>query len=440
MLKNTKKSLFHIMFISALFVFNGCGDIENSDENTVGANFVSAEVIDDINASVMLQVIKSAINPYATNAFGYKAVKIHYNTTVQDGSTVLASGLLVIPSATDAYKQYLTSLGKTYSISMICDNHGTIFTDAEAPTNVEVHNGMPDYSVAVLMAGYAGFAAIMPDYVGYGTSHGKNHPYILEKGSAQASLDMIKASVKYMTDNGVLFNGQLYVTGYSEGGYVAMSLAKDIEENHFSEFTLTGVAPMAGPYDVKGLGDIEIDASHIMVYPAFLAYLADAYSQGYSDISLSDVVKETNTTMFHSLFDGSKTNVEIHYALGLTVNYGFGSYPANALFKDSFIADYQSSDTNVFKTRLAQNNVNDWTPKTRMNLIHCVEDEIIPFSMSQGAYDNFIANGVSSSDLTLSPIPTSYLTDTSSSFVHANCGSTAYGVAVTWFDSIRGGN
>ncbi|MBU1658570.1 lipase family protein [bacterium] len=438
----TKGSISFIMLLSLIF-FSGCGDTENTGANIVGNNIVSAEIIDDINTSVMLSVIKASINPAATNAFGYKAVKIHYNTSNQEGKSVTASGLLVIPSASDAYKQYLASLGKAYSISMICDNHGTIFTDAEAPTNVEVTNGMPDYSVAVLMSGYAGFAAILPDYVGYGNSDSENHPYILKNASAQSSLDMIKASVRYMTDNNILFNGQLFISGYSEGGHTAMALAKEIQENHSSEFALKGVAPMAGPHDVEGLGNIEINATRTMLYPAFLAYLADSYSQAYSDVVLSDLVNETNTTMFHSLFDGSKSNVEIHAALGLTINYGFAAYNANVLFEDSFITDYQNNVNNSFRVRLAQNSVNNWTPNVRMNLIHCAEDEIIPFSMSQGAYDNFIANGVSSSNVTLTSIPTIALAqqvDSTHPFVHANCGNEAYGAAVTWFDSIRQGN
>ncbi|MBU0720857.1 lipase family protein [bacterium] len=443
MVKYLKLGYVYALSLSVLVFFSACGDMENTGSNVVGNNLIKATLLEDVNTSTMLSVVKASINPAATNAFGYKAVKIDYETTNQSGNSITASGLLVIPSASDAYKQYLATLGKTYSISMICDNHGTIFTEAEAPTNVEVTNGLPDYSIAVLMTGYAGFAAVLPDYTGYGSSDAQNHPYILKDASAKASLDMIKASVRYMTDNNVLFNGQLYVSGYSEGGYTAMALAKEIEENHASDFTLKGVAPMAGPHNVEALGDIEIDANRTMLYPAFLAYLADSYSQAYSDIALSDLVNETNTTMFHSLFDGSKTNVEIHAALGLTVNYGFAAYDANVLFKDSFISDYSNNLNNSFRVRLNENNVNNWTPKARMNLIHCAEDEIIPFSMSQGAYDNFITNGVSSTNITLTSIPTAALTqqqDASHPFIHANCGNDAYGVAVGWFDSIRQGN
>lgn len=448
MFKSIKHSSRYIVSLSIVALLGACGSNGNEGVNSVedgSSQLVSAKVIEDVNTSTMLQVVQSAIDPTATNAFGYKAVKITYNTVGQDDKPVVASGLLVLPTPSDAYKAYLASVGKAFSVSMLCDNHGTVFTNAEVPSNVEVTNGLPDYSLAVLMTGVAGFAAILPDYIGYGDSNDVSHPYILEKASARASLDMIKASMKYMSDNHVLLNYQLYVSGYSEGGYIAMSLAQEIEKNFASNVNLKGVAPMAGPHDLVALGNIEIDASHIMVYPAFLGYLADSYSYYFSDIELSELVNEPDTVLFHSLFDGSKSNVAIHTSLGLVTDAraGFNQHTADALFKTSFIDDYKN-DLNTglaFKNKLKENSVYDWTPTTKMNLIHCVDDEIIPFSMSQTAYDKFIANGASTSNVTLTPIPTSIIPAASATdpFVHGRCGQTAYGAAVQWFDAIRQG-
>ena len=442
MFKDIKNKTISLALISTLAIFSGCSDIENTGENVVGNNFVSAEVIDDINASTMLSVVNTTLDPTATNAFGYKAVKINYNTEDEAGNSVEASGLLVIPTATDAYQAYRASIGEVpFSVSMICDNHGTIFTDAEAPSNVERKNGIPDYPLAVSMTGYAGFAGVYPDYIGYGASKDEEHPYMIKKSSARASLDMIRASVRYMTDNNIAFNSQLYISGYSQGGFTAMALAQEIEENHNDEFTLKALAPMAGPHDLEALGTIELDASHTMVYPAFLAYLADSYSNTYSDINLSDLVNTADTTAYNTLFSGSSDAVTIQMSLGLTTNYGFGAYTADSLFNSSIIDDYQNNLNTgaTIKTRFAENSTYNWTPKTKVNLIHCSEDEIIPFSMSQKAYDTFIENG--STDVTLTPLPTSIIDEATAlnPFVHSRCGTTAYGAAVQWFAAIRSG-
>ena len=426
--------------VSFTVLLSGCGGGGNSGANAVGNNLVSSEVLDDINASYMLNIIKAKIDANATNAFAYKAVRITYSTTNIKGEVVNASGLLVVPTPTDAYKSYLASIGKSFSISAVCDNHGTIFLDSESPTKVE--EALHYYPTALLMSGYAGFAFIAPDYLGFGDSKGEVHPYVMKK-STQASLDMIRASVRYMTDNNILYNGQLYLSGYSEGGYVTMALAKEIQDKYSSEFKLKGVAPMAGPYDIKALADADLQTNTPMVYPAFLAEIASSYSKAY-DINISDMVVKPDVFNSVDLFGGDYDSVPIHVALGLTDvangDYGFNTHYANELFKDSFIDDYFNNPNNELKKQFEQNSVYDWTPKMKMNIIHCVDDEIIPFTISsQKAYSQMSANGATT--VTLSPIPTSVIPAATATapFVHQRCGSVAYGVATKWFSDIRSG-
>jgi predicted esterase len=442
--KTIKNSSKYIVSLSIVALLSACGSSSNEGANSVpsgDSQLVSAVVVEDVNTATMLQVIQANIDPSATNAFGYKAVKITYNTLGQNDEPVVASGLLVIPTASDAYKAYLASVGTSFSVSMICDNHGTIFTNAEAPSNVEVANGLPDSSVAVLMTGFAGFAAILPDYIGYGDSNDVAHPYILKKASARASLDMIKASIKYMNDNHIVLNYQLFVSGYSEGGYNAMALAQEIEKSFSTSVNLKGVAPMAGPYNVTDLANIEIDATRTMRFPAFLAYLADSYAYYYDDLSLSDITVK-DASIVDPLFSGAYDAVPIHVGLGLangTTDFGFYTHTADELFQTSFINDYQNNLNTPIRARFEENNLDNWTPKSKINLIQCVDDEIIPFSESQNTYDKFLANGV---DVTLTGLPTAILTqqvDATHPFVHANCGTTAYGAAVKWFADIRSG-
>ncbi len=439
-MKRVLRLLLLSIAVSFTVLLSGCGGGGNSGANAVGNNLVSSEVLDDINASYMLNIIKAKIDANATNAFAYKAVKITYTTTNMRGEVVNASGLLVIPTPTDAYKSYLASIGKSFSISAVCDNHGTIFLDSEAPTKVE--EAQHYYPTALLMSGYAGFAFIAPDYLGFGDSKGEVHPYIMKK-SAQASLDMIRASIGYMTDNGILFNGQLYLSGYSEGGYVAMALAKEIQDKYSSEFKLMGVAPMAGPYDIKALADADLQTNTPMVYPAFLAEIAYSYSKAY-DINISDMVVKPDVFNNVPLFGGDYDSVPIHVALGLADvangDYGFNTHYANELFKSTFIDDYFSNANNELKIEFEQNSVYDWIPTMKMNIIQCVDDEIIPFAISsQETYNQMLANGATT--VSLSPIPTSYIPAATATapFVHQRCGSVAYGVATKWFSDIRSG-
>ncbi len=447
MIKTIQKSTKYLLTLSLVAFVSACGVDGNQGKNSVedgSAQLVSAALIDDVNASVMLQYVKGGIDANATNAFEYKAVKISYNTVGQDGKAVVASGLLTIPTPTPAYAAYRAATNQVpFTVSMLCDNHGTIFLNSEAPTNVEVSNGVPDYKPAILITGRAGFAGIYPDYIGFGDSNTTVHPYILKKAAAQSAVDMIKASMKYMQEHSVILNHQLYITGYSEGGYNAMATAQSIEDGTLPTVNLMGVAPMAGPYNVEDLGNIELNATRKMAYPAFLADLAYSYTHYYNDVNLSDIAIPP-LSKFQFAFDGLHDTVPINIILGLgavdangtVTDYGFYTHTANALFKDTFISDYQNNVNNIMRQKFVENNLDNWVPKSKMNLIQCLDDDIIPFSESNNTYNKFKAAGA---DVTLTPIPTTSITR-KLPFIHADCGPTAYGAAVRWFAGIRSGD
>ena len=411
--------------VIALF-FTACQNSNDTSENIDNTgDIVDTKILNEVNASTNLAYIQANIIPNALDAFAYKSIKIKYRTKDEQDNDVIASGVLVYPEITQAF-----------SVPLVLDNHGTIFLNAEAPSSAITTSGTGIQALATSMVGLAGFAVAFPDYLGYGDSSDKNHPYILKKSSAKVSIDMLRAAKRYMTDHNIKNNGDIYISGYSEGGYVAMATAKEIEANYSDEFTVKALAAMAGPYDLAGLADKEIEATTNMEDPAFLAYLASSYSIAYDDIDLQDITVEQNTTKFNSLFDGNKNATQIHIALGLTNGNGYRSYRLNALFQNSFINDYKNNINNSFKRHLEQNSVYDWKPNMKVNLIHCIDDEIIPISLAQTAYDKFIANGDTNATITFTEIPSSALSQPVTS-THAQCGNMAYRKAIKWFMKIR---
>jgi len=426
-----RSTKFLLSAASALLLLSGCGSDSDS------GNLSSSEVIENIPDAVMLQVIQSESDSNASIAFGYKAVKLTYTTTTPDGREVKASGVLVIPIANDAVKSQFP--GGVYPISVVVDNHGTIFKDSDAPSNMEVKDGMPNLPTAVLFTGYAGFATVMPDYLGYGASKGETHPYIM-KYSAQASIDMLKAAEKYLKDNNYTVTNDVYITGYSEGGYVAMEMAKEMQENNTS-YTIKAAAPMAGPYDIEKLGVYDLNDSNKMVFPAFLADIADSYSKIYN-YDISKIVEKPEVFINYDLFGGDYDTVAIHYYLGLTDlahgDYGFYTHYPHELFQKAFLDDFETNPDNMLRKKLSENTNYAWAPKFPVNLINCEDDEIIPYVIAQEA--NATMNAMGAPSVTLTGIPSSELPPaTQESFlVHQRCGNPAYKAAVQFFYTIRG--
>jgi len=248
-----------------------------------------------------------------------------------------------------------------------------------------------------------------------------------------------------MQDTGVPLNNDLYISGYSEGGYTAMATAQSVEEGAIANVNLVGVVSMAGPHFIDGMGDEIIDTDYTMPFPALIAYLADSFAYYNDDIVLSDIILEQDTTKYHALFDGSNSIVEVHAALGLTANDGYSTYNVSSIFQESFINDYQENFNNSLKTHFAENKSysDAWIPKTKINLIHCIDDEIVPFSMSENAYTELSARGadiklsaIASEDIDINS-PLLQIAKNSLSFVHEQCMITSYLSAYKWLDGIK---
>ncbi len=363
----------------------------------------------------------------------YRAVKLEYPLHVKD-KTVIASALLSIPLVSDS------------NLSLICDEHGTYFNNERVPTNKEQNNSVY-YPNANKISGSNKFIGIFPDYLGYGSSHKKvAHPYIIAHENAMDAYSAIEAALEYLQENNISYNKEnLFVTGYSEGGYNAMATAKEIEESNATNqnFTLKAFAPMAGPYDIQKMAENALKVDYTMPYPAILGYIAFSYG-AYYDENLTKILNSTNTneaevtTLYTNLNDslyGVSINKALLNATGL-FDLGVANHKSSDLFKSSFLTAYSNGssvdEVKNLKSAFHANNIYDWKPKTKVNLVQCSDDDIIPYSMSEEAYNKFVANG---SDVTLTPLTST--TDLTHPSHHLNCEPKAYDKAIEWFKSLE---
>ncbi len=445
-MRQIQKSLLLSVLTTTLFI--GCGDFGNEDKNSA-LNFndvkivsISQEPLIEINASTNQNILAGSINsgltptdPNYKTAFGIKSYKIVYTTTDDNGSDINASGLVTVPVPTKAFLDYLSSIGKTYSMSIISDQHGTIFKDSDAPTTslgglgtfiqTIMQGGQPQSTpIPFLMSAVGGFITVQPDYIGYGASKGF-HPYLLEKSSANAVVDLIKSTVKFASDANLPFNGQLFLSGYSEGGYVTMAAAKEIEKNH-PLINLMGVAPMAGPYDLNATAMGVLNPSLTeMDRPDFIGGIINSYATVYG-LDLINILNEPYATTLPTLYDGNKSGDEIRVDLTSSLN---------DFFKLEYRTNFLIDQNNSLRKAFIENTPLNWTPKSKMKLLHCQNDEVISSQLSQIAYAKLTANGSNSVELQLlTTIPDGTLPS-----VHVACATQTYPIAIDWFNKIRTG-
>jgi len=401
-----------IATVTPLLLIVGCGDLsEPSNEKVIGG-----EIVVEFSAKMMKQtLIDKGVADENSTVFGYKAYKIPYTTTDEEGNEVVASGLFVIPTGMPTA---ISQIG----LSMVSDDHGTIFANADAPTVIAENNGIPD-GAPIILTSLGGFATLQPDYIGFGDSQEHYHPFILKKSLATATIDFIKKVKDFAQKNEIKLNQQLFLTGYSEGGYAALSTLQQIESQ--GEMSVAMTAPMAGPYDLNRTA-FGVLSSQTLSVPSFMAEIGYAYAKAY-DKEITEIINEPYASKLPTLVDGSIDRFAIDKELTTTTT------GANGLFTPQFVGDFFANPNNWFREAVVENSLHTWVPNSAVRLIHCQGDDVIPYGISQITEGTMKALGAT--NVALIPVETTMGLD--HNVTHGECGSLAYSIATKIFSDIR---
>jgi len=408
------------------FWWSGCGSSLDAPDNEKTAN---SQLVVDMPANMILKSLMDRNTTGIdenTTVFGYKAYKIEYETVDEQGMPVTASGLMVVPTdngvkEADAQKlAYMQSKG----LSLVSDSHGTIFADIEAPT-VAAEATLEPQGAPVIFTSLAGFVTLQADYIGFGSSADHYHPYLLKKSSAAATVDFIKAAKKFAKEKGIPLNGQLFVTGYSEGGYVALAALQFLEEEGEP---VALAAPMAGPYMLDQMA-MAVLASEELPIPSFMANVAYAYALSYEH-PVSELINEPYASTLPELLDGSLTREEIDARL---------PHVTSELFTSEVITNVVEVNRSYwFNQALFGNSTAYWGPQTTVKLVHCLGDDVVPYAMSEGTA-NVMKQRLGARDVEAIPVEIAVTKDptTPVRWGHVECAPYAYGVTAKIFSDVR---
>ncbi|MEP2026055.1 MAG: alpha/beta hydrolase [Reichenbachiella sp.] len=297
-----------------------------------------------------------------------KIYELEYKTQYL-GEEIIASGLVTFPDTSEP-------------MPMLSFQHGTMVGHDEAPT---VNR---DYTLLSNLAS-AGYIFLIPDFIGFGSSSEVLHPYYHADLTANSILDMVQAAEELAKQEGFDFNGDLYLAGYSEGGFATMAAHKAYEEHPIDGIKLIASAPASGGYDVKGMQEyfFSLDTYH---QPFYLAYVAMSYFSTYSDwtLSLSDMFNEPYATDIPKYFDGSYSGGDINDKLTNDVN---------ELLTETFLDEVDTNDKfDELNDAFEENSLDAWVPEIRMIMYHGDADITVPYQNSVDAYENMITLGTSS--------------------------------------------
>ena len=252
-------------------------------------------------------------------ACGVDFYYIRFWTVGAVGETTESSGALMVPTG--------AAPACSGPRPIVLYGHGTQFErsfNIADPTAFTTTNA----EGAVVAATFAaqGYIVVAPNYAGYDISTLGYHPFL---NAAQQSGEMIDALAAARAALPTTFaastsdNGQLFVTGYSAGGHVAMATQRALEA---AGTPATAAAPMSGPYALEALFDAVVTGHVDLGSTLFAPLVTTSYQRAYANVytTPSDFYSATYVTGIDTLMP---TTVMPYTAL-----YTQGKLPELALF------------------------------------------------------------------------------------------------------------
>jgi alpha/beta superfamily hydrolase len=168
---------------------------------------------------------------------------IQYATVGGANEATTASGTLMVP----------TGLGAdcTGARPIVLYAHGTTTDRAFNMANLQ---NAETLFLAALFAS-KGYIVVAPNYAGYDTSTLPYHPYLIADQESKDMIDALTAArtaLPFASATLTEDSGQLFITGYSQGGYVAMATHRAMQA---AGMKVTASAPMSGPYALAAFVD-----------------------------------------------------------------------------------------------------------------------------------------------------------------------------------------
>lgn len=298
--------------------------------------------------------VKNAVDMYAVT---YKGLWL-------DSSFILAKGVLYVPH-----------VNKPAAEMVYC--HGTRIS-------IDQSYGIDDLEQLVCMMHAAdGYIGMFPFYYGLGGGE-KEHVYQDAWTEAMATIYMIKACRELYPSLQLSTSGQLFITGYSQGGHAALATHKFLESGAFPDVKLTASSPMSGAYDMTG----EQSKTMFRHYdrPHYLPYLILSYQYAYKlwPGDVYDVFKSPYKELIQEIF-----------AQPRAVDYGkmdeiLPKVPKDML-KEEVVEIFKTDSCFDFTCKLRENGLKNWAPKAPTQLCACYGDNEVMYHNTEEAYKSLRA-------------------------------------------------
>jgi len=297
-------------------------------------------------------VYKTMVMLYRHTHKHYVTFPVAYWSADPQGDSLLVSGRVYLPK-----RRYLNGI--------VLANHYTITSDVEAPSN------MLSMESVLAMKGYA---VILPDYVGYGLSRDEVHPYLHWRSAARTAVDLLNCMPALLAHYGYSYPKDVVISGYSQGGAVALGVARMLEEMD-TDWTIRKLYAGAGPYDPAATYVYSVE-SDTMGIPAAIPLIVMGLSDAYGlEFNLADYFLEPLLSHYDEWVLSKEYTVK-------QINDLMGSIVMSELMTPEAL-DMDSPLAWMLYEMLSWNSNVGYDLQSPAYFLHSLDDEVVPLINSE---------------------------------------------------------
>ena len=306
--------------IASSLLLAGCND---DDNERVVSDTTTVKTIGSFTATQVNTQFGLNTTATPTAKCDIKIEKVSYRTVGAAGERTNATAALMLPSGDSADCQgdrpvllyaHGTTTDKGYDFAQV----GNIKNPAVGEANLIAANFAAQ-----------GYIVVAPNYAGYDESNLDYHPYLV---ADQQATDMVDAldSARSIIERKKRANdanyskiddsGKLFLSGYSQGGHVAMATARKLEQQGKP---ITAMAPASGPYALAAFGDFIFAGNVNLGATRFAPLLAIGLQKKYPNIYSSR----------SEIFSADYANTQFPSLLSFEELVAAGQLPGFALFE-----------------------------------------------------------------------------------------------------------
>jgi hypothetical protein len=210
------------------------------------------------------------------------------------GETTESSGALMVPTG--------AAPACSGPRPLVLYAHGTNIDKALNIADITDPTNMEGPLIAAMFAAQ-GYIVVAPNYAGYDISTLGYHPFLNAEQQSGEMMDILAAArtaLPHTLSAATSDSGKLFVTGYSEGGHVAMATERALQA---SGAMLAGAAPLSGPYALEAFGDAIFFGNVNLGSTEFAPLLSTSYQKAYGNIysAVTDLYSATYSNGIETL-------------------------------------------------------------------------------------------------------------------------------------------